>query len=218
MGRPKGAKNRPKQEHVQYEFKEVVKTPETQEREEIMQTPTMTATDSAKMPVTMVDTVPISSTTQPEMAVAGITREVTAPAPSPIMDALASPAVAAAAPAPAPIIRELSAMEKKRIEDERLVKGTFVYRAKPGGRYMTALRKYKRDPNAKNAQGFLKIDMTDGKTYTVPKWVAEWLNGEADLSCCDWKHSDANINLLTEGRAPPERVPVFRFIIQDYAA
>lgn len=107
-------------------------------------------------------------------------------------------------------------IEAKRKQDERLVRGTFVYRAKPGGRYRTALRKYKKDPNAKNAQGFFKLDMIDGKTYTIPYWIAEWLNGEADLSCADLKHDASNINLVEEGRAPPERIPVFRFIIQDY--
>lgn len=119
--------------------------------------------------------------------------------------------------APKPIIREMSTVERKRIEDERLVKGTFVYRAKPGGRYRTVLRKYKRDPLAKNAQGFHKIDYVDGQVYTCPKWIADWLNGESEHSCCDFKHNAANINLAEEDRGPPERIPVFRFIIQEYA-
>lgn len=122
-------------------------------------------------------------------------------------------------PSPRKIIRELSAAEKKRIEDEKLVKGTFVYRAKPGGRYRTVLRKYKRDPNAGNAQGFIKIDYIDGKQYTVPKWIADWLNGEEEGSCCDFRHvaNEANLDAEKIINKPPERVPVFRFIIQDYA-
>jgi hypothetical protein len=110
----------------------------------------------------------------------------------------------------------LSDLQKKRIQDERLVRGTFVYRAKPGGRYRTMLRKYRRGVGSQGAQGFVKVDMTDGQTYTVPYWVAEWLNGEVEHSCADLKHDARNINLVEEERKPPERVPVFRFVIQEY--
>jgi hypothetical protein len=173
MPRPKGSRNKPKTEHVQYELPGV-KSP-VQEEIKVME------------------------------------QEVSVSAPS------VSQMLETANEQPRQVIRELSPTEKKRIEDEKLVKGTFVYRAKPGGRYRTVLRKYKRDPLAKNAQGFHKIDMTDGQTYVVCKWIADWLNGEEEHSCCDFKHNAANINLTEEGRGPPERIPVFRFIIQEYA-
>ena len=105
---------------------------------------------------------------------------------------------------------------RKRAEDERMVRGTFIYRAKPGGRYKTTLRKYKRGPDNKNAQGFIPVDMTDGKEYTVPYWIAEWLNGEAELGCADVRHEQFNINVETDSKPTPRRVPVFRFVIQDY--
>ena len=60
--------------------------------------------------------------------------------------------------------------------------------------------------------------MIDGRTYTVPQWVADWLNGEKEHSCVDFKHSAGTINLETEARGEPERVPVFRFIVQRFAA
>lgn len=116
------------------------------------------------------------------------------------------------------LIRKLSPAQVKEIEDQRLVTGTFVYRAKPGGRYKTALRKYKKDPFSKFPSGIIPIDMVDGQKYTVPNWIAEWLNGEnPDLGCVDFKHNAANINIETEGRGPAERIPVFRFIVQGYA-
>lgn len=105
---------------------------------------------------------------------------------------------------------------RKRAEDERMVTGTFIYRAKPGGRYRSTLRKYKRSQDNKNAQGFINVDMIDGRDYTVPYWIAEWLNGEADLSCGDIRHEASNINLDTEVRPAPTKVPVFRFVIKDY--
>ncbi len=116
------------------------------------------------------------------------------------------------------IQQKFTKRQLEEIEDSRLVTGTFVYRAKPGGRYKTTLRKYKNDPNSKHAAGFIDVDMTDGKTYTVPQWVADWLNGEKEHSCVDYKHSAGNINLETEARGEPERVPVFRFIVQRFAA
>lgn len=166
MGRPKGSRNKPAREFVQYEL------PQPQQEKKEMQ-----------------------------------------PATQSVSEMLAD------VPESAKVITQLTPLQKKRIEDEKLVKGTFVYRAKPGGRYQTYLRKYKRDPLVnKNVQGFQRIDMVDGKSYTVPQWVADWLNGEVEGSCSDWRHSAGVIDLTTEERAPPERVPVFRFIIQDYAA
>lgn len=116
------------------------------------------------------------------------------------------------------IQQKFTKRQLEEIEDSRLVTGTFVYRAKPGGRYKTTLRKYKNDPNSTHAAGFIPVDMIDGRTYTVPQWVADWLNGEKEHSCVDFKHSAGNINLETEARGEPERVPVFRFIIQRFAA
>ena len=115
------------------------------------------------------------------------------------------------------IQQKFTKRQLEEIEDSRLVVGTFVYRAKPGGRYKTTLRKYKDDPNSKHAQGFIPIDMIDGRTYTVPQWVADWLNGEKEHSCVDFKHNAGTINLETEARGAPERVPVFRFIVQRFS-
>lgn len=117
---------------------------------------------------------------------------------------------------PVKVENPASIVARKRAEDERMVRGTFVYRAKPGGRYKTTLRKYKRSQDNRNVQGFIPIDMVDGKEYTVPYWIAEWLNGEAELSCADLRHDSFNINLDTETKPEPKRVPVFRFVIQDY--
>ena len=177
MGRPKGVKNRPKTDFVQYEL------------------PKLEHVETTSMETTISSPEVEQSASVSEML--GLPTEGEKPK----------------------IITALTPAQKKRIEDEKMVKGTFVYRAKPGGRYQTWLRKYKRDPLVnKNVQGFQRIDMIDGKSYTVPQWVAEWLNGEVEGSCADWRHSAGVINLESEERAPPERVPVFRFIVQEWAA
>lgn len=105
-----------------------------------------------------------------------------------------------------------------RAMDERMVKGTFVYRAKPGGRYRSALRKYKRGAGSTNAQGFVHINMVDGEDYTVPLWVAKWLNAEEDnLACADFRHeNNVIIDIENEHRPAPKRTPVFRFIIKEF--
>lgn len=114
------------------------------------------------------------------------------------------------------IIEKPTAKEAQIIDDLRLVRGTFVYRAKPGGRYQTTLRKYK--SMGRPGTGMYPINYVDGQQYTAPKWVADWLNGESEGSCADWRHDASMINLEEESRKPPERVPVFRFVIQEYVA
>ena len=124
------------------------------------------------------------------------------------------------------VLNPLNVVAQKRARDEKMVTGTFIYRSKPGGRYKTHLRKYKRSPENRDICGFIKIDMIDGRDYTVPFWIAEWLNGEDELSCAEIRHQSTNsagpdghpiaysIDIEKEVAPKPQRVPIFRFVIK----
>lgn len=75
---------------------------------------------------------------------------------------------------PQTIIKELTTRDMWEIEDRKPVTGVFrMQNKKPGERGMVrigALRKYKED----------KMDpwiFEHNKTYTLPKWIADWING-----------------------------------------
>jgi hypothetical protein len=98
------------------------------------------------------------------------------------------------------IIPEVSARDIFEIEDRKPVTGIFrMNNKKPGEKGMIkigAMRKYKGD----------KMDpwiFEHGKTYTIPKWLADWLNGgETDPDakvksprCNIVTHNDQDTNL-----------------------
>lgn len=60
-------------------------------------------------------------------------------------------------------------LEKKRMEDREMVRGTFRYHEQPGFHLKFCFLKYKGDP--------LEVyDLQDGETYTIPLGVARHLN------------------------------------------
>lgn len=70
-----------------------------------------------------------------------------------------------------PIVSTITTREMLEIADRKLVTGVFHHRQKKGGILrIGGMRKYKGD----KLEGRTFID---GKTYTVPKWMADWLNG-----------------------------------------
>jgi hypothetical protein len=74
----------------------------------------------------------------------------------------------------APLITEITSRDMFEVEDRKPVTGVFrMQNKKPGERGMIrigAMRKYKGDHM--NPWIF-----EHGKTYTIPKWMADWLNG-----------------------------------------
>ncbi len=65
---------------------------------------------------------------------------------------------------------ESSPLLKKMMEEEsRMVKGIFRFHECPGGDAKISMKKYPGTP--------LKFHFRDGEKYTVPLWVARWLNG-----------------------------------------
>lgn len=73
-----------------------------------------------------------------------------------------------------PLITQISTRDMMEIEDRKPVTGVFrLENKKPGesGIFrLGAIRKYKED----KMQPWI---FEHGKTYTVPKWLADWLNG-----------------------------------------
>ena len=66
---------------------------------------------------------------------------------------------------------ENKAKIRKLMEEEsKMVKGKFIYHECPGGHVDVFQRKYKDLPAFKQT-------FVDGMEYTVPLWVARWLNG-----------------------------------------
>jgi len=74
----------------------------------------------------------------------------------------------------APLVSQITTRDMWEIEDRKPVVGVFrMQNKKPGEKGMVrigALRKYKED----HMRPWI---FEHGKTYTVPKWVADWLNG-----------------------------------------
>lgn len=60
-------------------------------------------------------------------------------------------------------------LEELMAKEKRLVKGRFSYDEFPGGTFEFKNIKYKGDQP--------RIKMTDGGVYTIPKWVADAING-----------------------------------------
>lgn len=69
------------------------------------------------------------------------------------------------------IVTKIENRDLVEIEDRKMVTGTFHYRAKPGGSVkFGGMRKYK-------GEKLKTLEFRDGHVYTIPKWMADWLNG-----------------------------------------
>ena len=124
------------------------------------------------------------------------------------------PVAATYLPTKPKIIDTCGQLERKQIEDQKLVTGVFIYPRKPGGTYRTHLRKYKGEP-------LDRLEFTDGNKYTIPLWMARWLNGDAsECGCAAIIHEHGMHELDRDGKpkmtaTTTKRAPVFRFVIQS---
>lgn len=70
-----------------------------------------------------------------------------------------------------PIITQVTTRDMMELEDRKPVTGVFHHKQKKGGILrIGGMRKYK-------GEKLEPKTFQDGKTYTVAKWMADWLNG-----------------------------------------
>jgi hypothetical protein len=118
---------------------------------------------------------------------------------------------------PIPLITQVTSRDMFEVEDRKPVYGTFrMQNKKPGEKGMIrigAMRKYKGDK-------MTPWIFEHGKNYTIPKWLADWINGgekdpEAKVKtprCNIVTHNDQNNDLQNKRMlAAPNLHPLFSF-------
>lgn len=109
------------------------------------------------------------------------------------------------------VIKTLTPKELAEQEDRRMVTGIFHYLQKRGGILrISPMAKYKGDPLA------VVEEYVDGKRYTIPKWKADWLNGEENEMKTPFAHDLAHTEQyqdITQKHplAPPKTIPLYSF-------
>ena len=92
-----------------------------------------------------------------------------------------------------------SARLKKIMEEDcRMVTGIFRFNECPGGETPVPMKKYP-------GQERLDLHLKDGETYTVPLWVARWLNGydacavkrNGKINSCGYPRHENSIDRVT---------------------
>ena len=115
------------------------------------------------------------------------------------------------------ICTEIGQSEVWEIYDLKMVTGRFSWPGKPKGVLRFGpMKKYKSEKEGK------RYIMTDGEVYTIPRYVADWLNG-ADIhdvesnptrtpGACKQVHHDQHNDLhATRMLAKPHRTSIYSF-------
>ncbi|MHB1059854.1 MAG: hypothetical protein ACYC0F_18430 [Rhodanobacter sp.] len=92
------------------------------------------------------------------------------------------------------LVTKMTTVEEKEIADRKMITGKFMMQGKKAGKIkIGSIRKYKGD-------SLKPYIFEHNKTYTIPKWLADWLNGEGNEEmgtpgCHKLIHTDQNVDL-----------------------